>query len=136
MRDPDTRAKMAASLQAIGHKPNQRRGNGHPIPAPQRALADLLGWPTEVVYVTKTGAPPWHYKLDIAHPTIKVCVEVDGETHYGPRREADDRRDALLRSRGWLVFRFSNRAAMERTADCAREVLSTTSKWRARTPTE
>lgn len=134
MRDPDTRAKMAATLREIGHKPHVRGGNGKPLPAGQRALADLLGWPTEETYRTETGEPPWHYKLDIAHPTMKVCVEVDGGSHWS-RRDADDRRDALLRSRGWLVFRFSNRAAMERTADCAREVLSTTSKWRARTPT-
>jgi hypothetical protein len=136
MREPEARAKMAATLREIKHAPRVRGGNGTPLPAGQRALADLLGWPTEETYRTETGEPPWHYKLDIAHPAMKVCVEVDGGSHYSiSRQEADARRDALLRSRGWLVFRFSNRAAMERTADCAREVLSTTSKWRVRTPT-
>jgi hypothetical protein len=134
MRNPETRAKMAATLREVGHKPRERGGNGKPLPAGQRALADLLGWPTEVVYPTRTGERPFHYKLDIAHPAMKVCVEVDGGSHWS-RRKADDRRDALLRSRGWLVFRYSNRDAMERTTDCAREVLSTTSKWKARTPT-
>lgn len=135
MRDPATREKMAASLRAIGHRPPRRGGNGTPMPVAQRMLADLLDWPTEVIYRTNMGQPPWHYKLDIAHPTMKVCVEVDGGSHAG-RKDADDRRDMLLRSRGWLVFRFSNRDAMERTEDCAREVLSTTSKWKERTPIE
>lgn len=135
MHQPAVRAKMSATLREIGHKPRVRGGNGSPMPIGQRALADLLGWPTEVIYPTRTGHAPWHYKLDIAHPAMRVCVEVDGGSHFG-RRDSDDRRDALLRSRGWLVFRFSNRDAMERTEDCAREVLSTTSKWRARTPTE
>lgn len=107
------------------------------MPIAQQVLAEFLGWPTEVIYTTHTGAPPWHYKLDIAHPTMKVCVEVDGGSHASTsRREADAKRDALLRSREWLVFRFSNQAATERTEECAREVLSTTSKWKARTPTE
>ena len=135
MHRPESRAKMAATLRAIEHKPRLRGGNGSPMPAAQQALAEILGWPTEVIYTTRTGAPPWHYKLDIVHPTMKVCVEVDGGSHFG-RRDSDDRRDALLRSRGWLVFRFSNQDATERTEECAREVLSTTSKWRARTPTE
>lgn len=135
MRDPDARARMAASLR--GHGPRERGGNGKPLPAGQVALAAWLGWPTEVTYTTSTGHRPWHYRLDVAHPTMRVCVEVDGPSHGSRSRcDSDGRRDALLISRGWQVFRFSNRDAMERTADCAREVLSTTSKWRARTPTE
>lgn len=135
MHRPEARAKMSATLRAIEHKPRLRGGNGTPMPAARQVLAQFLGWQTEVIYRTCTGSPPWHYKLDIVHPTMKVCVEVDGGSHFG-RRDSDDRRDALLRSRGWLVFRFSNQDAMERTEECAREVLSTTSKWRARTPTE
>jgi hypothetical protein len=137
MHDAETRAKVSATLRAMKHKPALRGGNGAPMPVAQQVLAEFLGWPTEVIYTTYTGEPPWHYKLDIAHPTMKVCVEVDGLSHNTrDRHRADKKRDELLISRGWLVFRFSNQAVMERTEECAREVLSTTSKWKARTPIE
>ena len=136
MHRPEIRQKMAETLRRIEHRPNQRGGNGTPTPEPQRCLAEFLGWPVEVVVPTRTGEPPWHYKLDIAHPTMKVCVEVDGGSHLSLSRQASDaRKDEFLRSSGWLVFRFSNQDAMEHTAECARTVLCTTSRWSARTPT-
>jgi hypothetical protein len=136
MRLQENREKMKATLAEIGHKPRSQGGNGKPMPEPQRRLAEFLGWPTEQVVVPKDGTMPWHYKLDIAHPTMKVCVEVDGGSHCSlARRESDRRRDERLSRLGWLTFRFSNRDAMERTAECARTVLSTTSRWQARTPT-
>lgn len=84
----------------------------------------------------KDGEMPYHYNADIAHPSMMVCVEVDGGSHFGLDRQASDRRrDERLSRAGWLTFRFSNQEAMERTAECAATVLSTTSKWKARTPT-
>lgn len=136
MRRPEVRAKMAATLKEIGHKPHLRGGNGKPVPEPQARLAAHLGWPTEVIVAPMDGERPYHYKIDVAHPTMKVCVEVDGRSHYSLARQTSDRRrDERLSRLGWLMFRFSNRAAMERTAECARTVLSTTSKWQERTPT-
>lgn len=136
MRRADVRDRMAATLREIGHRPRVRGGNGKPVPVPQATLAAFLGWPTDVVVAPGDGDRPYHYKLDIAHPTMMVCVEIDGGSHYSlARRESDRRRDARLASLGWLTFRFSNREATERTAECARMVLSTTSKWQARTPT-
>lgn len=133
MHREESRAKMAASLKVIGHKPRFRGGNGKPTPEPQRALAEFLGWPTEFVIVPRDGERPYHYKADIVHPSMKVCVEVDGGSHCSrDRQDSDRRRDERLRSLGWLVFRFSNRDAMERTEECARTVLSTTSKWTPR----
>lgn len=136
MHRPESRAKMAATLKAIGHKPNSRGGNGKEITPAQRRLANLLGWPTEVVIAPGDGQRPYHYKVDIAHPSMKVCVELDGGSHYSLARQASDRRrDERLASLGWLTFRFWNGDAMEHTEECARTVLSTTSKWRPRTPT-
>lgn len=131
-----SREKMKATLAEIGHRPRERGGNGKPTPEPQQRLADHLGWPVESIVAPGDGERPYHYKLDIAHPLMKVCVEVDGGSHFSlERRAADQRRDERLSRLGWLTFRFSNLEAMERTAECARTVLSTTSKWQARTLT-
>lgn len=136
MANVETRAKMAATLKRVGHAPTFRGGNGTQMPEPQAKLAALFGWPTEVVWAPKDGDRPYHYKMDIAHPTMRVCVEVDGGSHYSrERQESDARRDARMAIAGWLVFRFSNQEAMERTAECVQAVLSTTSRWRERIPT-
>lgn len=136
MARPESRAKMTETLHRIGHRPRQRGGNGSGPTEPQRLLARFLGWPTEVIVAPGDGERPYHYKLDIAHPSMKVCVEVDGGSHCSLERQASDRRrDARLASLGWLTYRFSNQEATERTAECARTVLSTTSKWTPRTPT-
>lgn len=136
MHNPESREKMRMTLGEIKHKPNRRGGNGKPPPEPQHRLAEFLGWPMEVVIVPKDGEQPYHYRVDIAHPSMKVTIEVDGSSHTSlERQESDRRKDKRLFGLGWLVFRFSNREAMERTEECARMVLSTTSKWTPRTPT-
>lgn len=136
MARPEVRAKVSATLKEMRHKPPVQGGNGHQIPEPQRKLAEMLGWPTEVVVHPKDHQLPGHYKLDMAHPTMRVYVEVDGKSHNTvKRREADARRTQRLASLGWFGLRFSNREAMEHTAECAQTVWSTTSRWQARTPT-
>lgn len=136
MHSAEVRERMSGTLKRIGHRPPQRGGNGSGLTEPQRRLAEFLGWETETVIVPRDGEMPWHYRVDIAHPTMKVAVEVDGGSHFSLERQASDRRkDERLSALGWLVLRFSNRDAMERTAECARTVTSTTSKWTPRTPT-
>lgn len=136
MHSAEVRERMSDTLKRIGHRPPQRGGNGSGLTEPQRRLAECLGWETETVIVPRDGEMPWHYRVDIAHPSMRVAVEVDGGSHFSLVRQASDRRkDERLSALGWLVFRFSNRDARERTAECARTVLSTTSKWTPRTPT-
>lgn len=136
MSRPESVEKMKATLKRIGHKPRLRYGNGHGLTKPQQVLSEFLGWPTEVPITVGDGQFPSAYSADIAHPTMRVLVEVDGTSHSSRVvRESDRRRDARLASIGWLTFRFSNRDATELTAECAQTVLSTISKWQARTPT-
>lgn len=136
MRDAETRKKMSDTLKRIGHQPPVRGGNGYGLTEPQRKLAEALGWPTEVPIAVGDGEMPSAYSADIAHPTMKVLIEVDGGSHFSlERRASDRRRDARLASIGWLTFRFSNRDAMGLTQECVATVLSTTSKWQERTPT-
>jgi hypothetical protein len=141
MKRDEVRERVAEALQRMGHGPKELGGNGRPLSKPQAMLAEALGpeWHTEWVVPTKmgkgSGYPP-HYKIDIAHPTLLVAVEVDGASHQAlARQEQDARKDELLASRGWTVLRLSNRDVIERLEECARTVAYTTWKLRARTPT-
>lgn len=124
MSDPVSRAAMTATLKTIGHKPQAQGGNGRGPTAPQKTLADLLGWPMEVIVPTgqrASGGPPSHYKLDLAHPAAKVAVEIDGRSHRAAaRRESDRRKDQWLTAAGWTVLRFTNEEITADTPACAR----------------
>ena len=82
----------------------------------QRLLSQRLGWPTE--YAIKTKMPrssgyPTCYKLDIAEPTLKIGIEVDGESHNGiAAQRRDAKKDKLLSRRGWTILRFKNKEVM------------------------
>src|SRR6266487_4994410 len=93
MHRGDARERMRATLREIGHRPPVRKGNGLGPSEPQRQLATALGWPMEVA--VRTGMPrgsgyPTCYKLDIADPTSKVGIEVDGASHGLLARKAQD----------------------------------------------
>lgn len=118
----------------IARKSNSRKiakrgGNGADMAVPQRMLADALQWQTE--FVVTTGATrgsgmPHHYRLDMAHPELKIAVEVDGRSHNWEKvKESDARKDAFLASLGWNVLRFSNTAVMDDLAGCVQTVTST-----------
>lgn len=64
---------------------------GLPIPEPQ-------------VWVWRNGVPL--YRLDLAYPELKICIEYDGQAHHSSEadRAADRRRRAWLRSEGWIVI--------------------------------
>jgi very-short-patch-repair endonuclease len=63
------------------------------------------------------GHAHW-FKLDVAFPSLKLDVEVDGGVHLIPEKmKRDKARTAILQSLGWTVLRFWNR---EVTQDLAR----------------
>jgi very-short-patch-repair endonuclease len=70
------------------------------------------GWIPELPI--KTGVPkelktyPTCYKVDIGHPVKKIAIELDGNSHTGKRKALDMKKDALLTSLGWKVFRVKN----------------------------
>ena len=49
------------------------------------------------------------YRLDMALPNLKIAIEADGKDfHSSPKQKAHDKkRDAFLRSHGWVTLRFS-----------------------------
>lgn len=122
MASPETRAKVSATLRAIGHRPPVQGGNGRGPTVPQRMLADALGWEMEVPI--KTGARPPVLKADIAHPGMKIAVEVDGLSHNCVRvRAADERKTAILNGLGWTVLRFANATVLHNMEECLSTIL-------------
>ena len=134
MHKEGVRSKVRATLQAMGHAPTTRGGNGKGPTHPQRLLAEALGWPME--YVVKTHLPkinplhvPTSYKIDIANPTHLIAIEVDGMSHVALNRQAQDRKKELvLAGLGWTVLRFTNQDVMEHLQECVQMVWSITSK--------
>jgi len=120
-RSPEVAARAQATLKEQGYK-MLNGGNGRGQTVPQQMLLDALGpeWVAEFVCTTgRVCAPgfqkdyPHCYKLDLAHPRLKINVEVDGESHKAKAaKERDAKRDELLTSRGWLILRLQNKQIM------------------------
>lgn len=112
-------------------------GNGRGPTVPQKALAELLGWPTEVCVRTnqKRGSGyPTCYKIDIANPSLMIGIEVDGEGHKGTKAKARDaKKQAFLESRGWLLLRFWNHEVIRDVQSAADSVKSSISRRKQKT---
>lgn len=46
-----------------------------------------------------------HFRLDLAWPELRVCLEFDGRAAHAGRETQDEARAAELRRRGWIVIR-------------------------------
>lgn len=139
MKSETSRLKMQRTLVDMGHKPKVRGGNGTGNTVPQDKMIGLLkahfqGIESEYIFPTKIPRGmgfPTHYKIDIAIPSLRIAIEIDGMSHASiVRQKADARKDSLLQERGWIVSRFSNKEVMTNGVMCVRAVLSTTSKSR------
>ena len=130
--DPVIREK--ARQAKLGRTFLSRGGNGQPT-VPQLRLAQALGLPIEYSIVTKpvkdqfTSLPPC-YKVDLANPSIKLVIEVDGPTHKLKKwKFLDRRKESVLQALGWSVLRFTNQQVMEGLEEVIAEVSRfTTSK--------
>ena len=140
MHNPKVRELVSTKLRAMGWKPPVRGGNGKGPTTTQLALAAALGWDMEVAIPTKQprseGVYPSCYKVDIGNNTLKVAIEVDGNSHNVLKRKAQDvKKDEFLRSIGWTVLRFTNKQVAGHLEDCVQTVLSIISKLKTETPT-
>ena len=98
---PTTRRSAAAQPDRAGRSASESPGESWTrleildsnLPAPQ------VQWG-----ITRNGRRL--FRLDLAYPGMKICVEYDGEEfHDSPEaREADEARRAWLRERGWIVI--------------------------------
>lgn len=144
MQDPAVRKKVSRTHKKNRHRPPVQGGNGRPMPKPQVDMLAALGegWVPEFVVLTHTnrvkGGPPTHYKIDVAHPRLKVAVEIDGSSHTSRKvQRSDARKGAFLASNGWEVVRVTNADVSDRLSDCLRQIRSvcSTSRSKGRTPT-
>lgn len=56
---------------------------------------------------------PTCYKIDVANPSLKIGIEIDGWSHNLPgRKEQDQRKTSRLTELGWRVLRFTNEEVM------------------------
>jgi very-short-patch-repair endonuclease len=72
--------------------------------------------------------PLRNYIADFVCLSVKLIVELDGESHdFEQRQEADKRRDAFFESQGFRVLRFTNEQAasnLEGVVEVIRQVAS------------
>ena len=93
------------------------------------AVREALGWPkNRIEWRVWDGTVYW--LLDLADPTARLDVEIDGSNHrLKSKQVVDARKTAALESVGWSVLRFTN-TEVERDLDAVvtkiREALSTT----------
>lgn len=142
--NPETMKKIKEHWKQYGHplqKQQLRGGNGRPLPRPQRILAAALGceWKVEHAIPTKEKSGsgfPSCYKVDLALPSKRVWIELDGWSHSLPeQQERDEKKTALLTKLGWRGLRIQNNDVEIKL----RRTLSTISKFLGTplsTPTE
>lgn len=111
--------KVKISLKKIGHKPRIQGGNGRGESLPQKILHDKLGskWISEYSVPTKLKREdgfPYHYKIDLANPSCKIAIEIDGSSHSSfKQKEKDLKKNLVLMNLGWKVLRFSNEKVLK-----------------------
>lgn len=87
---------------------------GFPLPVPQFRIVDAAG--REI------------YRLDLAWPNLRICVEYDGYVAHELQAARDARREQDLRRRGWIVIR----ATAEDLKDFSRVISEVEAAFRAR----
>lgn len=131
MHDPLVRGKVSAALRGRPF-PTARGGNGKPLPEPQQKLWEL----TKLIPEHPVGVPEWvrqtlgtrtkKLTVDLADPTARVAVEVDGNSHKALKvRRADETKNRVLALLDWKVLRFKNAEVLADPAKCALTVLQT-----------
>lgn len=110
--------KLSDTLRKIGHRPVIQGGNGRGLTKPQIAMLKILGteWKSELAvrtYKQRGSGYPGCYKLDIANEKLKIGIEIDGANHVGRRQALDRKKDDLLVTLGWKVFRLKNKDALK-----------------------
>jgi hypothetical protein len=109
MQRPDVSAKRAAATEQQRRMgfPNLTYRNGMAT-LPQRALLDVLpGAVLEYpIHLGAVGTPP---RVDLAIPSLRLAIEIDGHSHQIQQRKViDASKEQALKGLGWTLLRFSN----------------------------
>jgi hypothetical protein len=128
---PGNKEKMVASMK--GRTFLSRGGNGQHTKH-QLMLHLATGLPMEHAIETAAATGvlpslPYHYKVDLAAPEVKLAIEVDGKSHRLRKwRFLDHRKTTVLNALGWQVLRFTNEQVERETTKCVKTILSTISR--------
>jgi very-short-patch-repair endonuclease len=75
-----------------------------PPTIPQKILFDHLPGATLEFMLPKVGG-----RIDVAIPSSKLAIEVDGVSHrLSKQKERDAKKEQALKERGWTLLRFQN----------------------------
>ena len=100
-------------------------GNGRGPTLAESTLIEALGgdwsWNLPVATGLRPAGYPTCYKIDVANPTLKIAIEIDGQSHRH-LQEVDDRKTTFLESQGWRVIRVTNRDAIQKTSSVLAQV--------------
>ena len=82
-------------------------------------------WFPELIIITGNGYLPYHYKIDLGNPVLKIAIEIDGGSHcsYTAKRR-DLRKTNFLKSIGYRVLRFTNQQVLEDLINVKNQILS------------
>lgn len=105
IRQPENRQKRLEQQRALGF-PNLKYDGAPTIP--QKLLFDALSGATMEFSLPKSGKTK-AFRLDIAIPSLKLAIEVDGLSHTKQKeRNRDLRKEGILKDQGWALLRFRN----------------------------
>lgn len=85
-------------------------------------------WGNKARYEYEHAIPNRKFRLDIAFPDIKLCVEVDGWQYHGKHKAGfhkDREKQMLLTENGWLMLRFSTKAIFNDVESCLASIQRT-----------
>ena len=98
--------------------PAPRGGNGRGMTVPQSVVSQsfpslIVEFSVGVPALARMATRVRRYSLDLADPTTKRAVEIDGVSHRTKQgKERDSRKDAILAALGWSVLRVSNESVL------------------------
>lgn len=85
-------------------------------------------WGDKAHYEYENAVPNRKFRLDIAFPEIKLCVEVDGWEFHGKHKAGshkDREKQTLLTENGWLILRFSSKSIFSDVESCLASIQKT-----------
>ena len=117
---PDVKEKISQLRKTEYAAGTNKCGWKGPQKEPTKAEDALLGSLVSLGFAWNMpihGGGYRNYRLDFAHRDMKICIEIDGNSHRGQvKRIRDRRKDDFLRSQGWQVVRFTNEQVLSNRA--------------------
>lgn len=115
--------EVPAASQAPGGLTPGQRAAGADAPA-SRLWAALKDLP-DAVQEYPGAIPGRRYKIDVAFPGQRLCVEIDGWEWHGKHKgdfQRDRERQNLLTLNGWRILRFTAKDVRGDLAACVAQV--------------